>query len=101
MLKKLFIVSCISLALAACSSAPTKEQVKESVKRIIPVAFEVLEVRELKEIPGLYEVVLKADKQPIVLYMDKKAKYVLSGSLMSLETKSNLTMETQKKYLQK
>ena len=101
MFKRLFVVTCIALALAACSSPPSKEKVKESVKKIIPVAFEVLEVNELKAIPGLYEVVLKADKQPIVLYMDKNAKYLISGSLMSLDTKTNLTLESQKKYLQK
>ena len=101
MLKKLSVATCLLLSLAACSAAPTKDQVKESVKKIIPVAFEVLEVNEVKDIPGLYEVVIRANKQPIVLYMDKKTKYVISGSLMSLDNKSNLTLETQKKFLQK
>ena len=101
MFKKLCVACVLSLALAACSTPPTKEQVKESVKRIIPVNFEVLQVAELKEVPGLYEVVLKANSQPIVLYVDQKAKYVLSGSLMALDTKVNLTMETQKKFQQK
>lgn len=101
MLKKLFIACALSLFLAACSSPPTKEQVKESVKRIIPVNFEVLQVNKLEDIPGLFEVVLRANNQTVVLYVDQKAKYVISGSLMALDTKTNLTMESQKKYQQK
>ena len=101
MLKKLFIACALSLILAACSSPPTKEQVKESVKRIIPVNFEVLQINPLQDIPGLFEVVLRANNQTVVLYVDQKAKYVISGSLMALDTKTNLTMESQKKYQQK
>jgi hypothetical protein len=87
------------LALSACSSAPSKEQVKESIKKIMPVSFEVVEVRELKEVPGLYQVVLQAGKQPLVVYMDKKAKYLLSGTLLSVATKTNLTMQVQQRYM--
>jgi len=101
MYKRLLVVSCFALALAACSAAPTKEQVSEGLKKIIPASFEVLSISELKEIPGLYEVVLRANKQIIVLYTDKKTKYVLSGSLMALDSRSNLTLETQMKYQQK
>lgn len=101
MYKKLFFACCIALTLAACSPAPTKEQVSDSVRKILPTAFEMLEVRELKDIPGLYEVVVRIDKQPVVLYLDKKMKYVFSGSLVSLETKNNLTVESQKRFLPK
>jgi len=103
MCKRLVVVFCIvsALALAACSAAPTKEQVSASLKSIIPIPFEVLGISGLKEIPGLYEVVLRANKQTLVLYTDEKAKYVLSGSLMALDNKRNLTQETQNKYLQK
>ena len=101
MLKKLVAVCVLSLSLAGCSNPPSKEQVKESVKNLIPVNFEVLQVAKLKEVPGLFEVVLRVNNQPIVLYVDKTAKYVLSGSLMSIDTKTNLTNETQKKFLQK
>ena len=101
MLRKLSVACALSLSLVACSAPPTKEQVKESVKRIIPVNFEVLQGSELKEVPGLYEVILRANNQPIVLYVDKKAKYVISGSLMALDTKTNLTLESQKKFLPK
>ena len=101
MLKKFFAVCVLSFTLAACSKPPGNEQVTEAVKKIIPVAFELVKVTELKEVPGLYEVVLRVNQQPIVLYVDKKAQYVFSGSILSISNKANLTMETQKKYLQK
>jgi hypothetical protein len=46
-------------------------------------------------VPGLIEVAVKMDKQPVVLYMDKKAQYVFSGSLLHVETRKNLTIEAQ------
>jgi DNA-binding protein Fis len=101
MWQKFLLVACLTLTITACSSAPSKEQVKESIKKIVPVAFEVLDVKAVADIPGLYEVVLRANNQPVVLYTDKKGKYILSGSLMLLETKTNLTLEAQKKYLSK
>jgi len=101
MWKRFFTVLTLALALSACTSAPTKDQVATAVKKIIPVPFEIVQLQELKEIPGLYEVVLTVNQQPIVLYVDKKAQYALSGSLMSLDKKINLTAELKNKYLKK
>lgn len=91
------LISVNILLLCSCSSTPTKEAVSESIKNIMPPNFEVVSVTPLKEVPGLLEVAVKLDKQPIVLYMDNKAKYVLSGSLLDPKTKLNLTIEAQKK----
>lgn len=86
------------LFLFACSNqTPTKAVVTESIKKIMPPNFEVVSIVPLKEIPGLIEVSVKMDKQPVVIYMDKKAQYVLSGSLLHVETKKNLTIEAQGK----
>jgi protein-disulfide isomerase len=101
MFARLLAISCLTLALAACSSAPTKEQASQAVKKIMPASFEILELKEVKDIPHLYEVVVKVDKQVIVIYMDQKLKYVFSGSLMSLDAKINLTAESLKKHQQK
>ncbi len=95
---KLMIVG-LTGALAACSSAsPTKEEVTASIKKIMPVNFEVVQVTPVKEISGLSEVVVLIDKQPVVFYTDKSGKYVLSGSMVAVDTKQNLTLETQKKF---
>ncbi len=92
----------ITTLLAACSSeAPNKEEVAASIKKIMPVNFEVLEINKLTDIPGLFEVVVNVGKQPVVFYIDKKAKYVVSGSIVAVDTKKNLTLETQKKFARK
>jgi protein-disulfide isomerase len=100
MLKKLLGVSCLCLLGAGCSGSqgPSKDLVKQSMQKVLPVPFQVLDVRQVKEIPGLYQVALKTASQPIVVYMDSKAKYLISGSLMALDTKTNLTLESQKNY---
>lgn len=92
------VLSLIALLICACSSQlPDKKIVSESIRKIMPPNFEVVSVVPLKEVPGLIEVSVKMDKQPIVLYMDKKAQYVLSGSLLHVESKKNLTIEAQGK----
>lgn len=101
MFKKYLVLTLVALSLAACSKPPAKEQVQEAIKQFIPVNFEVMQLSELKEVPGLYEVVVSVNEQPVVFYVDKKAKYVFSGSVMSVETKGNLTVETQKKFQKK
>ncbi|GAB4441037.1 MAG: hypothetical protein OHK0040_12420 [bacterium] len=81
--------------LAGCGGAPSKDAVKEAVKKIMPVEFEISEVKKLDQVPGLYEVVLKLGNQSIIFYTDKKAKYIVSGSIVEVDTKKNLTMERQ------
>lgn len=88
----------IALALTACSGgAPKNELVTASIKKIMPVNFEVQGVSPVKDVPGLYEVLVKADKQPLVLYVNSKATVVVTGSIVEVETKKNLTLEAQKK----
>lgn len=88
----------ISLALVACSpSTPTKELVAISLKKIMPPNFEVVSVKSLQEIPGLNEVSVKMGSQIVVLYVDNKAQYAFSGSLVQVDTKKNLTIEAQEK----
>lgn len=101
MFKKFLMLALMAFSLAACSKPPAKEQVQAAIKNFIPVNFEVLQLSELKEIPGLYEVVISVNQQPVVLYVDKKTKYVFSGNVMSVDTKANLTVETQKKFQKK
>lgn len=101
MFRKYFVLCLFVFILAACSKPPATEQVQESIKQFIPVNFEVLRVSELKEIPGLYEVVISVGGQPVVFYVDKNAKFVLSGNIMSTEDKANLTLKTQQEFQKK
>ncbi len=90
-----FAVFTVLVVLAGCGGAPSKDSVKATVKKVMPVEFEVTEVNKMKEISGLYEVVLKLGNQSIIFYTDKDAKYIVSGSIVEAETKKNLTMEKQ------
>lgn len=92
------VILLIVFSMCACSNhVPDNKMVSDSIRKIMPPNFEVVSVLPLKEVPGLIEVSVKMDKQPIILYMDKKAQYVLSGSLLHVATKKNLTIEAQGK----
>lgn len=98
----LFLCSTAVLFLSACGmGTPKKDVVAASIKKIMPVNFEILAINRVKDIPGLNEVVVSVGNQTVVFYTDQKAKYLVSGSIVATETNQNLTMETQKKYAQK
>jgi hypothetical protein len=97
-LVRICAIVALALALTACSGGtPKKEVVAAALKKILPVSFEIQGVSPVKDIPGLYEVLVKADKQPLVLYVNSKASLVFSGSIVEVETKKNLSLEAQKK----
>jgi thiol:disulfide interchange protein DsbC len=96
---RLTILLALVLSISACGSAPTKEKVTTGIKKIMPVNFEVVEINKVPEVPGIYEIVIKIDKQHVVFYMDGKGQYVISGSIVDTATNKNLTVEKQKKYL--
>ena len=97
---RLILLSC-ALMLSACSPTLSKDDLAKAIKKIMPINFEIVESHPLKELPGLIEVVVRADQQVVVIYMDNKGKYVVSGSIIDVDTKKNLTLEAQKKYNKK
>lgn len=106
MLKKfllLFTVLIPIYILSGCgqtsAKCPTKDQVKAQVKDLIPQDFTVESVSNLKEIKSLCEVVIKVGTQPVVFYMDGESNYLLTGSLISLKDKKNLTRERQQEFM--
>jgi hypothetical protein len=100
-LSKVIAVAAVAFALSACGGAPKKEDVAASIKKIMPVNFEVVGVSAVSGISGLFEVLVKVDKQPVVLYVNKSAKLVVSGSIVDVDSKQNLTLEAQKKMTAK
>ncbi len=101
-MSKRFAVLCLFvLVLSACSKPPAKEQVQAAVKKFIPMNFDVLQVSEVKGIDGLYEAAINVGGHPVIFYVDKKCEYIFTGSMMSTETKANLTTEAQKKFQNK
>ncbi|MFN3975794.1 MAG: DsbC family protein [Aquificaceae bacterium] len=106
MLKRVSLISVLSVALlgaGACgqgsAKCPTKDQVKTQVKELIPQDFTVESVTQLQDIKGLCEVVVKVGTQPLVFYMDRQSKYILTGNLISLKDKKNITRERQQEFM--
>ncbi len=71
--------------------ALTKPEASEILKDLVS---EVLEVK-MSEVPGLWEVDVVQKGKKIPLYMDFSKKYLISGLVVKVETRENLT---QKKY---
>jgi len=95
----ILLAVCPLLMLSACtSSCPSKDAAKATVEKVMPVKFEVASVKRMEGIPGLCETVVLANKQPIVLYLDAKGRYIVSGSVIEIATRKNLTLEKQKEY---
>lgn len=94
---KTVVIFLVCWALTACGGQPKKEEVTASLKKIMPINFEVVAIAPVNGIAGLFEVQVKADKQSLVLYVNKNANLVVSGSIVDVNSKQNLTLEAQKK----
>jgi thiol:disulfide interchange protein DsbC len=69
----------------------TREEALNIVKNAFP-DVKVLEVR-LAPVKGLWEVVLENNGQKGIAYIDCSKRYLISGSIIDLATKANLTQE--------
>lgn len=99
-LKVIFSLALILLVTACSGRVPSSETATATLKQIIPLEFKVEKIQALKGIPGLCEVIVIANNQPMVFYLDKKGKYVLSGNLIDAATKKNLTIDILQQYQQ-
>lgn len=79
-------------------SCPSPKVVKDRVKELIPREFSVVEVKELSQVKGLCQAVIKVGIKPLVVYTDKKANYMIVGNLLDLKEKKNLTAEETQKH---
>ena len=90
-------VICVA-CICGCTPKLSKDDASKAVKKIMPGNFEIVSLRPLKELSGISEVVVKIGKQVMVVYLDNKGKYIVSGNVISADTQRNLTLETQKKF---
>lgn len=91
------VAAIVTALLTGCAADPTTEKVTEALKPIMPTDFAVNSVTKLSVLNGVYEVVVTINKQPTVLYIDRKLTHVISGSVMEIASKKNLTYEAQQK----
>ena len=91
----LFIRTCLALlALAlALPAAAQEDKVRAALKKALPEA----PVDSVRKTPygGLYEITIGTD----VYYTDEKASFVLMGSLVDLNTKTNVTEIRQRELM--
>jgi hypothetical protein len=83
----------VSMISACNPKKPSDEKIKASIKKIMPIEPQIISVKELQYFPGLVEVIIKIDNKPVVFYTDKKGDYIVSGSILKVENKQNMTEE--------
>lgn len=95
--KRIFAAMLLASLMAGCGAVPSKEKVSEALKPIMPPAFSVKSIEKFSALDGVYEAVVVINDQPTVLYLDRTLKHVISGSVVEIASKKNLTYETQMK----
>ena|SRR2546421_7084354 len=78
-------LACFALSLPALA-ADDVDKVRAAIKKSLPDAPDVDSVRKVP-FGGLYEIVMGGD----IFYTDEKASFVLTGSLIDLKSKQNVT----------
>ncbi len=69
----------------------TNDEVLNLLKEIIPDA-KVLEARP-SPVKGIWEIAIETKGQKGIVYADFSKKYIVSGSVLDIKTKANLTQE--------
>lgn len=95
--KSLFAALLLVCLVAGCGAVPSKDEVSEALKPIMPPGFSVKNIEKFSALDGVYEAVVVINDQPTVLYLDRSLKHVISGSVVEISSKKNLTYETQMK----
>ena len=92
-----FFIMLMGLSHPACaaeqpiSPGMTSAEALSVLKEIIP-EVKILEVK-VTPVQGLFEVVLEAKGRKGIIYLDSSRKYLISGSIVDIATKQNLTQE--------
>lgn len=73
------------------SAQITKEDAINLFKEIIP-DVKIIEIRPA-QVKGLWEIAVESKGQKGIVYVDSSKKYLISGSIVNISTKTNLTQE--------
>lgn len=89
----LMVVSC-SMGASKAGNCPDKSKVKNSLMNVLQgSSVEVVNVSSVKEWSGLCEVFVKIDGEPRIFYVDQNARYLVTGNLIDLSERRNITRE--------
>lgn len=90
----IILMALIHTAFAAespASSGMTTAEALNALKEIVP-GVKVLEV-DATPVQGLFEVAVETKGRKRIIYLDSSRKYLISGSIVDIATKQNLTQE--------
>ena len=87
----IFSVSPSCFALSESDQKITNEDAQAALKEVIP-DVKIIEVRPTP-LNGLWEIALETKGQKGLVYLDSSKKYIISGSILNLKTKANITQE--------
>ena len=94
------IVTAVSLMvflLFGNSSALTNEEATRILKELIHTEFKILDIREAP-LEEFWEIVAEIGQERMILYVDKKSKFIFSGQILDRQSKRNLTLERLKEF---
>jgi thiol:disulfide interchange protein DsbC len=87
----LAIVPCVFGVEEGQSPQITKEDATNLLKDIIP-EVKIIEIRPA-QVKGLWEIAVETKGQKGIVYIDSSKKYFVSGSIIDIAAKTNLTQE--------
>ena len=93
------VIAAITLGILPCVSGEEdqsaqifiKEDATNLLKEIIP-DVKIIEIRPA-QVKGLWEIAVESRGKKGIVYIDSSKKYLVSGSIVDLKTKANLTQE--------
>ncbi len=93
------VIAAITLSIVPCvfgeeeqsAQILIKEDATNLLKEIIP-DVKIIEIRPA-QVKGLWEIAVESKGQKGIVYIDSSKKYLVSGSIVDLKTKANLTQE--------
>lgn len=93
------VITAITLSIVPCvfgeeeqsAQILIKEDATNLLKEIIP-DVKIIEIRPA-QVKGLWEIAVESKGQKGIVYIDSSKKYFVSGSIVDLKTKANLTQE--------
>lgn len=98
--KRKFYILSIGLLISSCytqpQNCPSEERVTQLMKKQGAKTVNIESINEVKDIPGLCEVVIRDGINPIIFYINKRGDRVIVGNILDANTNENLTIKRKK-----
>ncbi len=94
-MKPLFRVAALFLTLCLGLPAVADEDTIKTIRRVVQAKLGAAQIESVQpaQMPGLWEVHLRTQQGPHIVYTDAKAHYIISGTLYDARADRNITEE--------